>query len=289
MSTSRLQTFAILGLLAFASSASADGEYANLDNSFRFYLGGFWPEIDSKLSINSDQLPEPLPPVDVENVLGVEDSKGALWGGFTWHIASRHSLELEYFALNRDGGANETYSPPLQFGDFYIEAGEVSTSYDTALTRLTYGFSLVHSERTDFKLKAGLHLMKMEAGINVSGLICGPSTVPSVPPGCPAAGTGTASENVTVPLPHLGASYIYAMTPTLALRLQAIGFAIELDSIEGSIIEFDADVVWQPWQHFGIGAGFRYFNTNAKSVGSKLNGEFDFEYFGPAVYFQATF
>ena len=289
MSTSRLQTIAILGLLAFASSASADGEYANLDNSFRFYIGGFWPEIDSKLSINSDQLPEPIPPVDVEDVLGVEDSKGALWGGFTWHIASRHSLELEYFALNRDGGANETYSPPLQFGDYYIEAGEVSTSYNTALTRLTYGFSLVHSERTDFKLKAGLHLMKMEAGINVSGLICGPSTVPSVPPGCPAAGTGQASEDVTVPLPHFGASYIYAMTPTLALRLQAIGFAIELDSIEGSIIEFDADVVWQPWQHFGIGAGFRYFNTNAKSVGSKLNGEFDFEYFGPAVYFQATF
>lgn len=289
MSTSRLQTIAILGLLAFTSSASAEGEYANIDHSFRIYLGGFWPDIDSKLSINSDQLPDPIPPVDVEDLLGVSDSEGAVFGGFTWFIASRHSLEMEYFALNRDGGANETYSPPLQFGDVYIEAGEISTSYDTALTRLTYGFSLAHSERTDFKIKAGLHIMKMGAGIEVSGLICGPSTVPSVPPGCPAAGTGQASEDVTVPLPHLGASYVYAMTPTLALRLQAMGFAIELDSIEGSIIEFDADVVWQPWQNFGIGAGFRYFNTNAKSAGSKLNGEFDFEYFGPAIYIQATF
>ena len=30
------------------------------------------------------------------------------------------------------------------------------------------------------------------------------------------------------------------MTPTLTLRLQAIGFAIEIDSIDGSIIELDA-------------------------------------------------
>ena len=46
---------------------------------------------------------------------------------------------------------------------------------------------------------------------------------------------------------------------TLTLRLQAIGFAIEIDSIDGSIIELDADVAWQPWQNFGFGAGFKYF------------------------------
>ena len=185
MSTSRLRTFVLLVLLALTSSASADSEYANIDNSFRVYLGGFWPQIDSNISINSDLLPDPIPPVDVEDLLGVTDSKGALFGGITWRFTSRQALELEYFALNRDGSANDTYSPPLQFGDYYIEAGEVSTTYDTALTRLTYGFSVVHSERTDLKLKAGLHIMKLEAGVGLSGLICGPSTVPSVPPRMP--------------------------------------------------------------------------------------------------------
>ena len=289
MSTFRLQTFVLLGLLAITSSASADGEYANLDHSFRLYLGGFWPEIDSQLSINSDQVPEPIPPVDVEDLLGVTDSKGALWGGATWFFTKRQSLELEYFTLNRDGGANGTFSPPLQFGDYYIEAGEVSTNYDTALTRLTYGFSVYHSDRADLRLKAGLHSVKLGAGVGVSGQICGPSTVPSVPPGCPAAGSGQASEDVTAPLPHFGASYVFAMTPALALRLQAIGFAVEIESIEGSILEIDADVVWQPWETFGVGAGFRYFNTNVKAGNSELNGEFDFEYLGPSIYVQATF
>ena len=289
MSISRLQTLILLGLLAITPTASAEGEFANIDHSFRLYLGGFWPKIDSELSINSDLTPEPIPPVDVEDFLGVTDSKGAVWGGVTWFFTKRQSLELEYFALNRDGGASDTFSPPLQFGDYYIEAGEVSTNYDTALTRLTYGFSVYHSDRADLRLKGGLHIMKLGAGVSVSGLICGPSTVPSVPPGCPAAGSGQASEDVTAPLPHFGASYVFAMTPALALRLQAIGFAIEIESIEGSIIEIDADVVWQPWQNFGVGAGFRYFNTNVKAGNSELNGEFDFEYLGPSLYVQATF
>jgi hypothetical protein len=79
------------------------------------------------------------------------------------------------------------------------------------------------------------------------------------------------------------------MTPTLAINLQAMGFAVEIDSIDGSIIELDADRAWQPWRNFGLGASVRYFNTNVKSRTSELNGEFDFEYFGPAIYIHATF
>jgi len=103
MSTFRLRTFILLGLLALTSSASAEDEYANIHNSFRFYLGGFWPEIDSQLSINSDLFPDPIALVDVEDLLGVTDSKGALFAGIVWRFTSRHALELEYFALDRDG------------------------------------------------------------------------------------------------------------------------------------------------------------------------------------------
>jgi hypothetical protein len=123
----------------------------------------------------------------------------------------------------------------------------------------------------------------------LSGDICDQSTVPTVPPGCPTATTGAEEEDVTAPLPHFGVSYAYAFSPSVALRLQALAFAIEIDSIKGSILEADADLTWQPTRHFGAGIGFRYFNTNVKGKGSELNGEFDFEYVGPVVYIQASF
>lgn len=283
-----LRTIVLIGALTLALPANAEGEYDKFKEPFRIYVGGFWPQINSEVGINGDDM-VPLPPIDVEDVLGVEDGKGVAWGGIAWQFAERHSLQFEYFALNRTGGTSTTFSPPIRLGDTYIEGGSITTSYDTSLTRLTYGFSLTRSERTDLQLKAGLHLATIETGIQLAGLICDPSTDPLMPPGCPAAGSSVVSEDVTAPLPHIGLSYTYLMTPSLAINLQAMGFAFDIDSIDGSILEFNADIAWQPWDHFGFGAGFRYLKTEVDSTNPDLNGTFKFEYLGPTLYVHAVF
>jgi hypothetical protein len=285
--TSWLRTAFFLPLLAISSLAWGQ-DLPDRDNRFRVYLGGFWPQIDSKIAINGEDL-EPLPPINVEDVLRVPDSKGAAWGGIDWRISKRNTLEFEYFALNRNGGISDTFSPPLEVGDSFIESGEINTFYDTSVMRLTYGYSLLSSERMDLQLKAGLHVAKLEAGLQILGQICTPNTAPAVPPGCPTAQTDTASQDVTAPLPHFGASFTYSFSETWGMRLTAIGFAIEIDSLEGSIVELDADVAWKPWKQLGIGAGWRYFNTNVKAGNSTLNGEFDFEYSGPTVFINYWF
>jgi len=280
--TSWLRTAFLLPLLAMSSLAWGQ-DLADPDYRFRAYVGGFWPNINSKIAINGEDL-APLPPINVEDVLRVPESKGAAWGGIDWKISKRNALEFEYFSLNRNGSISDTFSPPLEVGDGFIESGNISTFYDTSIMRLTYGYSLLRNERMKLQLKAGIHVATLEAGLQILGQICTPNTVPSVPPGCPTAQTDTASEDVTAPLPHFGASFNYAFSETWGMRLTAIGFAIEVGSIEGSILELDADVVWKPTKRFGIGAGWRYFNTNVKASNSELNGEFDFEYSGPSVF-----
>ena len=64
---------AILVLAAGAASAQDNPTYAQFNDRFRVYLGGFWPEVDSKIGINGDFLP-PGPPVDVEDTLGVVEA-----------------------------------------------------------------------------------------------------------------------------------------------------------------------------------------------------------------------
>jgi len=267
---------------------NADAQDDWFDDPWRVYAGAFYASVNSEISINGDDLP-PAPPIDVEDVLGVEDGKAVGWAGIGWHFAQRHSLEFEYFTLNRSGSKSETYSPPVQVGDLFIEAGQISTRYDTSVGRLTYGFSVMRSDRSDLQLKAGLHIATLEAALGLAGAICDPTTTPSTPPGCPVANTGEESEDVSAPLPHFGASYAYRITPTVAFNVAAMGFALELDSIDGSIVEIDADVVWQPWRNFGFGVGVRYFNASADSKGSELNGGFELEYYGPSLYIQATF
>jgi len=274
--------------LAFGPDAQADDAYDRFNQPFRVYVGGFWPTVNSEIGINGDVLP-PGPPIDVEDVLNVDDQKLAGWGGVAWHISKRNSVEFEYFSLNRRGVRSDDYDPPLQLGDNFIENGELTTDYNTSIGRLTYGFSLIANERSDLQIKAGLHIADLEVGVQLAGAICNQDTVPAVPPGCPVAQSSSASENVTAPLPHFGLSYSYIMTPTLAFNLAVIGFAIELDSIDGSIIEIDADLGWQPTEHFGVGAGIRYFKTKVEAGTSDLNGSFELDYVGPAISLYVAF
>ena len=277
-----------IGISALVTAPAFAQDYPILDDPWRVYLGVFNANANSEIQIIGDVVP-PGPPIDVEDVLGIEDSKAVAWGGVGWRFARRHAIEFEVFTLRREAGVVDTYTPPLQIGDTFIEAGGISTTYDTDVGRLTYGFSMIRTDRSDFQLKAGLHIASLKADINLLGAICDPTTVPSTPPGCPTAGIGTEAEDVTAPLPHFGLSYAYAFADDWAFNVQGIGFAIELDNIDGSLIELDADVVWQPWRNWGIGLGLRFFRADVEGTGSSLNGAFTFDYYGPALYVQATF
>ena len=274
----------IIALLPLVQ-AQDENKPERFDDRFHIHLGGFFPQTSSKIGINGSVMNPP--PLDIEDLLGVEDSKSVLWGGASWRISRRNSLEFEYFQLNRDGFIN-LIPDPIAVGDLIIESGSINTAFDISVGRLTYGFSVVRRDRWELQLKAGLHVADMFAGMQLSGAVCDVSMGDTSP--CPRGQTPPEEvEDVTAPLPHFGGLFGYSITPTIAARLEIIGFALELDNIDGSLVETDADVVWYPWRHWGFGAGIRYFNVEVESKGSELNGKFEFEYWGPAVYVTTTF
>jgi len=284
----RLTAFLVSLLLVAAGPVSAadEGQFKPLNHKFQVYLGGFLPNVSSEISINGDVVSPP--PVDFEEVFGLEDSKAVLWGGARWRISRRNNLEFEFFSLNRDG-SRTAISDPIKIGDSIVQVGgDVASTFDTKLARLTYGFSLVRTERMDIQLKAGLHLADLETSVTLSGAVC-EVTDPDEPECVAGTAPVVESEELTAPLPHFGGSLVYGITPSIAARLQIIGFAIELDKIDGSLVEVDADFVWQPWEHVALGLGLRYFDTSIESKGSELNGKFEFDYFGPALYVLGTF
>ena len=56
-----------------------------INDRFRIYFGGFWANVDSEITINGQN--QSPPPISPENVLGIEDSKGVLFGGARWRIS----------------------------------------------------------------------------------------------------------------------------------------------------------------------------------------------------------
>jgi hypothetical protein len=266
--------------------AASDGANPMLHDRFAIYLGGFFPEVDSRIRLNSENVGSG-PGVDFEDTLGLEEGKSVLWGGARWRISNRNMLEFEFSNLDRKGyvaGLTE----PIPIGGSIVQAGaDLSTTFDVTIGRLTYGYSLIRHEKWELKLKAGFHIASLSASFQANGGVCVDG---QVPPNCQTfSSERIKSEDVTWPLPHLGLAFNYAISPHWTARAQAIGFAIELDSLDGSLLEVDADIIWNPWEHVGFGAGLRYFTSNVESKGSRLNGEFKFEYYGPSLYVISTF
>ncbi|RKX45444.1 MAG: hypothetical protein DRP64_04735 [Verrucomicrobia bacterium] len=291
--------FAIM-IGVFSVSAAADTEAVNpmLTKKYSVWIGGFFPDIDSTASINGEVIENP-PELSFEEILGLDDSKSVLWGGASWRISRRNYLEFEFANLNRDARTELITDDPIKIGDSIVDAGvRIDTTFDLTLARLTYGYSVVRNEKMDVQLKAGAHIadtaasIKLGAGVRVCRPGDDPDAAPGDPGSCPVFTDSTdrlESSDVTLPLPHFGASFAYAFTPNLGLRSQALGFALKINDIKGSIIEIDADLVYHPWNNFGLGAGFRYFKVKVESTGSSLNGKFDFEYYGPVAYAVFTF
>lgn len=279
----------VVTVLTLSSGALADVEVPMSDDSWRIYVGAFAVNASSEIRINAETRPVRTAKIRVEDVFGVDDGKWVGWGGIDWKIAERHLIELEVLTLHRSASELADFTPPIQLGDLYLESGQIATSYDTDVIRLTYNYAWHYSDRAFLHSKIGVHWARLKAGFTLRGMVCSPDTAPKTPPGCPPLGFGAISEDVSTPLLHIGLSYNHALTESVAFSVSAMGFALEVNDIEGGIVEFDADVGWQPFRHVGFGLGVRYFKTSVESKGSRLNGAFDFEYFGPVAFVQATF
>lgn len=277
------------GLLASASSAPADepaGEKrlpSKFDEGFTLALGGFFPTVSSDFSINPSgggQGGE----INVEDDLGLDDSAASAWIAFNWRFQPRHQLQVEWFQLNRSGedSAQRSFNP----NDSVVVGlgASLSSKVDINLGRVTYGYSFFRREDWDGAILAGLHIATFKASYTASGNV----TVNGTP--LLAGSYSDSTSTHTVPLPHIGGSLQYRISPRWTASTTVLFFALEIDEYGGSLLEVDASASYQVSKHFGLGAGLKYFNLNLQAnSGGGGGAEFDFTFFGPAVFGYARF
>ncbi|MFW2403362.1 MAG: hypothetical protein ACN4GT_01265 [Gammaproteobacteria bacterium] len=273
---------AIVALLTggTASAANESLAAAHLDKRFSLWLGGFFPEVDSKIRLD-DPDGQPGDTIDFEETLGLEDGKSVLFGGARWRFNRRHQLEGEFIQLNRSG-LLEAVSEGLDIGDYEARVGaRIESQFNVTIARLTYGYAVVETEKSAVNLKAGLHVARFKTLLRLSGNVF-IDGVPIIDEGFSFVDEGT---DLTAPLPHFGASWGYAISDRFALRAQGLVFALNIDDWKGSLIDLGFDAQYHPWRRFGLGAGIRYFKTTVENGNpGKTFGKFVYEYYGPVVY-----
>jgi hypothetical protein len=130
---------------------------------------------------------------------------------------------------------------------------------------------------------AGLHIVTAKATITASGAIA--------VNGAPVAG-GTYTESsstYTFPLPHLGTSLTYKISPRWTTQLTLLAFYMDVGDYNGSLVQVDATAAYQVTKNFGIGAGLTYFNLRLNGQSDRAEASYDFEFYGPAIFGYTTF
>jgi hypothetical protein len=248
---------------------------------FSLGVGGFFPWIESDISLGPSSGGSGTT-IDTEKVLGLDDNTASWWVNFDWRFLPRHQVQVEWYQLNRSG--SRAADRDFSYGDLDVSAGaSTSSKTDLDIGRITYGYSLIRDEKLDWAFLAGVHIVTTKASITASGAIA----VNGAPV---ASGTYTASSSTyTFPLPHIGTSFTYKIAPRWTTQLTLLAFYMDIGDYSGSLIQVDANAAYQITKNFGIGAGLTYFNLRLSGMTDRAQADYDFEFFGPAIFGYTTF
>jgi hypothetical protein len=66
-------------------------------------------------------------------------------------------------------------------------------------------------------------------------------------------------------------------------------FALEYENIDGNLQDYRLSVIWQPKTWLGLGVGYNQLSIDVDVDKKRFDGEFDWDYKGPMIFYNASF
>lgn len=247
--------------------------------TFSANVGVFISALDSSFRLGSGVGLD----IDVESLLGLENSSAVFRADASWRFTNnrRHRLDFTWFSLNRNG--NRRLLEDITIEDendeeITIPAGTTLEGFfDLDIYEIAYSYSFIQDDRLDLAAGIGFYIMPLGFGVKVSGLI-----------------EDEGDARFTAPLPVFGLRMDVAITPRWFIRSGAQIFYLEYDNFTGSLGEFRGAVEYNPWTHVGMGLGFDVLRVQMEANGEDwpqidFKGNVDFNYTGLKLYLRVFY
>jgi len=182
--------------------------------------------------------------INTKDQLGIDNSSIAFRVDGYYRFSKAHRIVATYFSVRSDG--HKTARDDFEWDGDVIGAGAtVDTYFNMDIFKLNYAYSFYHSERMEVSLSIGLHITKIDLGLNAVGTI---NDVPKE--------NLSESLSVTAPLPVLGFQGEYVIVPNdLFINYKTYAFYLEFDNYKGSLVRSVLGLEYRFLEHVGIGLG----------------------------------
>ena len=265
-----------LVLLACAPRADAGGN--PMEAKVSLNLGVYAMSSDTRIRLDSVRDDSIGTTLDLEDLFGFDDEDVFRVEG-SWRFLPRHKIRLMYFSSDRT--SSEELDFDVNFGDETFPANiAIRSDFDFDIIELAYEYEFLRGERYELGGSIGIHNVGFDVGLAVSA----------------QAGSGGASGSIEekasadAPLPVIGLRGTYKLLDNLYFQAHAQYFQLEFGDYDGSIQDYQAGVLWQFSNHFGVGLAYNLFQTEVDvTSGERFTGKLDWEYDGAQLYFRAGF
>ena len=250
----------------------ADEGWGPGQDKWKFELGGYFPSISSDMKVDVGDVS-----IDMENFLGLnEDESVARLDGY-WRFAKKHRLGFGYYGLRRD--ATNAFSDSVDIGGETWYAGAyVSTELDMDFFTLVYAYSFYQNEKWEIAGTIGAYWVKVQTTIALAAALDNGVDPPL------AVSDRFVSETVEAPLPLIGLSFDYYITPKWMATLKGGYFQLSLDNFSGRILNLGAKLEYQFTKTFGLGLGYDGFRLNVDADDAGDTAEIEYKYSGVQLY-----
>ena len=192
----------------------------------------------------------------------------------------KHRLEAGYFSILRSDSRTLEFDLELPGEDETIPVGaKLDTDFDVHIATLTYGYSILHRERVELGLFAGLDFIVTEAKVTGRWRI-GDTEF--------KADDDLIQENFNVPFPTAGVYFDWAFAERLALMTRFQYFGIKFEGIHGQLFRGKVRLQHRTFRHLNLYAGYDVVGANVDFDSSSFSWV-GLVYHGPTLGFVLRF
>lgn len=266
---------AILGLLPASAAWSAEAGHP-LDDSFYVSLGTYIMSQDTTVRLDGK---------DGETGTSVDWDRTFADGTLTrfrldaqWRFAERHKLRALWF--NSERSDSRTIDEEVEWGGetFPVDArvkGDIS--YD--IYQLAYEYAFLRRESYELSASVGAYYAEFEASL--SATITNPDGT--------TQRNARGSASADLPLPVIGLRGQWVFPHDLSLDVSGQWFSLSIDQYSGNLQDYRATLTWQPRRWLGIGVGYDWFQAHGDVDDRNFEGNLDWTFQGPMIYYSASF
>ena len=263
--------------LALPGNAFAEEEgYGPGQDKWKFQVGGYFPSINSDMQVKVNDST-----IDLEKNLGL-DENDSIWrlDGY-WRFARKHRIKFGYYGFDRD--ATKALEKELIInGEPWYAGALVKTELDLDYYTFSYLYSFYQGEKWEIAGFLGAYWVRVKTALALAAGLDVPPPGPG--PEDLVIGDRFESESFEGPLPQLGLSFDYYITPKWMANFRAGYFQLSINEYKGRLLNFGANIEYQFTRMFGLGLGYDSFNLNVEADDKGSFAEVDYNYHGVQVY-----